>query len=164
MQYTHNFFSLAPAGVGSCVIRSSCDVFPACPSPMSLAAVGFGFPWRRRLSSSLVGGLCRYATSRGRPASSRTAFDVRCLDCRSSGEEDEWLAASFPACRCLPIPELNPGARFVLAGVHENARVRFRSTAARVRCSDHPCIYVVALRFRRAARHGVKTPVNTLVT
>jgi len=106
-----------------------------CLARLSLAYVpcrrSLWFPSRRRLSSSGVGALCRYATPRSPGLLLAHCFAVRCLDCRSSGRGmNGWLRASRPVAVSR---FLNPGARFVLARWRTSKRVRrFRSTAARV--------------------------------
>ena len=92
---------LAPAGVGSCVIRSSCDVLPGLCPVRPLPSISFA-------SSSIVVGSrgtlpLRHATVAGPPPRAllcRPVFGLPFVE-----EGDEWLAPSFPAGRCLPIPE-----------------------------------------------------------
>lgn len=75
----------------------------------------------------------------------------------------QWLAGRFPGLSLSPEPRRTlRRSGWLAAGVQQNVCVfEAPQHAARVllRLSMH-----VALRFRRAARHGVKTPVNTLVT
>lgn len=145
----------------------SCPLVPRC---VSRAARAFGLvqTGRRRRESGDSAATPRVAVRR--PAclvAHLLCFAVRCLGCQFVGGRRantrwlaEWLLRAFPACRCLPmIPEPRLTLRsFVRSAWRRSKRLRFRSTAAQgsTRSAPIPGMYV-ALRFRRVARHGVKT-------
>jgi hypothetical protein len=133
---------------------------------------GRGLDGTTRLTRLRSAATPRHASPRG-PLLYST---VRCLGCRSSERTRRaqrlagWLLrASFPACtavpacRCLPDSLTDPRrARFRPAGFSPRLACT-RTRAASKHRMQHafrsaPCTHV-ALRFRRAARRGVKTPV-----